>query len=119
MEPSRRAFLGLSAAALAAVALDPERLLWRPGARTIFLPSPSQVRYYLCEPNQWGRIVRGRRLREAEYRRLISSAIVWRDDTAGTVITLTDRSGWIVSPDHAARVESLDLGRGFRFREVR
>jgi hypothetical protein len=34
MMPSRRAFLGL----LAGAALDPERLLWRPGAKLISIP---------------------------------------------------------------------------------
>jgi hypothetical protein len=38
MALSRRGFLGLTAAAVAAYALDPERLLWVPGAKTIFLP---------------------------------------------------------------------------------
>jgi len=33
---NRRAFLGLSSAALAAFTLDPERLLWTPGRRTYF-----------------------------------------------------------------------------------
>ena len=36
---NRRAFLGLAATSAAAFALDPERLLWMPGAKTIFLPS--------------------------------------------------------------------------------
>jgi hypothetical protein len=37
---NRRLFLQLGAAAAAGFALDPERLLWRPGAKTIFLPPP-------------------------------------------------------------------------------
>lgn len=36
---NRRAFLGLFGASAAALVLDPEMLLWRPGAKTIFLPS--------------------------------------------------------------------------------
>lgn len=36
---NRRAFLGLLGAASAALAIDPERLLWEPGKRTYFLPS--------------------------------------------------------------------------------
>lgn len=36
----RRAFLQLATAAAASFALDPERLLWVPGQRTIFLPTP-------------------------------------------------------------------------------
>lgn len=35
---NRRAFLSTLAAGLAGAALDPERLLWRPGAKAIFLP---------------------------------------------------------------------------------
>jgi len=38
---NRRAFLGTLAAGLAGIALDPERLLWVPGQKRIFLPSPS------------------------------------------------------------------------------
>ena len=38
MPVTRRSFIGLSAAALAAFTLDPDRLLWRPGAKTFFLP---------------------------------------------------------------------------------
>lgn len=36
---NRRAFLTTLGAALAGATLDPERLLWRPGVKTIFLPS--------------------------------------------------------------------------------
>jgi hypothetical protein len=36
----RRAFLATLAAAAAGLALDPERALWVPGAKTIFLPTP-------------------------------------------------------------------------------
>lgn len=46
----RRRFLqafGLGAVATAAtMALDPERLLWRPGEKTFFLPSPKVDRVY-------------------------------------------------------------------------
>lgn len=35
---NRRAFLSTLAAGLTGLTLDPERLLWRPGAKTIFLP---------------------------------------------------------------------------------
>jgi hypothetical protein len=38
--PSRRAFLG---SLLAAAALDPERLLWVPGAKLISIPGPPQL----------------------------------------------------------------------------
>jgi hypothetical protein len=40
---NRRTFLGVSAAAAAAMVLDPERLLWVPGAKTFFLPSQQIV----------------------------------------------------------------------------
>lgn len=36
---NRRGFLGLVGAGAAGFVLDPEQLLWRPGAKTIFLPS--------------------------------------------------------------------------------
>ena len=39
----RRALLQLAAAADAGFVLDPERLLWRPGQRTIFVPTLSQI----------------------------------------------------------------------------
>ena len=42
---SRRGFLSLLPAGVAGLTLDPERLLWRPGAKTIFLPSPRVVNY--------------------------------------------------------------------------
>jgi hypothetical protein len=42
VQTSRRAFFGQIAAALAGATLDPERLLWRPDAKTIFLP-PAQA----------------------------------------------------------------------------
>lgn len=35
---NRRSFLALLASGVAGAALDPERLLWTPGARTIFVP---------------------------------------------------------------------------------
>lgn len=37
---NRRGFLATFAAVAAGVVLDPERLLWLPGAKTIFLPAP-------------------------------------------------------------------------------
>lgn len=40
---NRREFLALGSAATAAMVLDPERLLWVPGARTFFLPSQQIV----------------------------------------------------------------------------
>jgi hypothetical protein len=41
----RRGFLRLFGAAAAAAVLDPERLLWVPGQKTIFIPSPRQVMF--------------------------------------------------------------------------
>lgn len=35
---NRRSFLGFGLTALAAAAMDPERVLWEPGKRTYFLP---------------------------------------------------------------------------------
>ena len=40
---NRRAFLQTLAAAVAGATLDPERLLWRPGAKSIFLPPPPSL----------------------------------------------------------------------------
>lgn len=40
---NRRQFLGLGTATAAAMMLDPERLLWVPGAKTFFLPSTEIV----------------------------------------------------------------------------
>lgn len=46
MTVNRRAFLGLLASAAAGAVLDPERLLWVPGRKTIFIPSARQVAVY-------------------------------------------------------------------------
>jgi len=40
---NRRAFLGLAATTAAALVFDPERALWVPGAKTIFLPPERTV----------------------------------------------------------------------------
>jgi hypothetical protein len=40
---NRRQFLALGTAATAAMVLDPERLLWVPGARTFFIPDKTVV----------------------------------------------------------------------------
>lgn len=37
---NRRAFLGMLGAAVAGATLDPERLLWRPAAKLISIPTP-------------------------------------------------------------------------------
>lgn len=39
----RRQFLGALTAAVAGASFDPERLLWVPGQKTIFLPPASKV----------------------------------------------------------------------------
>ena len=41
----RRDFLKFGAVAAAALAIDPERLLWTPGRKTIFLPTARQLEY--------------------------------------------------------------------------
>ena len=43
MNLSRRGFLSLLGAGAAGLVLDPERLLWKPGAKRIFLPTPARV----------------------------------------------------------------------------
>jgi hypothetical protein len=43
---NRRGFLGLLGLGTAGLVLDPERLLWVPGRRTIFLPHPAQVAFF-------------------------------------------------------------------------
>jgi len=48
---NRRRFLGL--AAVAAFTLDPERLLWRPGTRTIFLPPYAESKIPLFKKGDW------------------------------------------------------------------
>ena len=40
---SRRGFLSFIGAALASATLDPERLLWVPGAKTISIPEPRDI----------------------------------------------------------------------------
>lgn len=42
-EIGRRGFLGILAAAVAGAAFDPERLMWVPGQKTIFIPPPPEV----------------------------------------------------------------------------
>jgi hypothetical protein len=40
---NRRGFLGLLGGGATALALDPERLLWVPGAKTISIPRPPDL----------------------------------------------------------------------------
>lgn len=40
---NRRGFLGSMLAAASMMVLDPEKLLWRPGEKTIFIPEPSTL----------------------------------------------------------------------------
>lgn len=83
MDVSRRSFLGLSVGALAGFTLDPERLLWRPGARTILLPSPSpspsQSLYY-STIIVGGLVQRGASITPFQYQRALGKSIVWADD---------------------------------------
>lgn len=44
----RRAFLGALASLAATAVLDPERLLWVPGQKTIFVPKPQVLRQVLA-----------------------------------------------------------------------
>jgi hypothetical protein len=51
---SRRSFFArISAGVAAASVLDPERLLWIPGARTISIPAPPRIAYNLAEWTRW------------------------------------------------------------------
>ena len=43
---TRRSLFGVLASAAAAFALDPERALWVPGAKTISIPEPVQIPRY-------------------------------------------------------------------------
>ena len=42
---NRRDFLQRASLAVAAMAIDPERLLWTPGQKTIFLPPTKRLRH--------------------------------------------------------------------------
>jgi hypothetical protein len=50
---NRRAFLATLAAGAAGLVLDPERLLWVPGAKTFFLPSPKPVGISMRFVREW------------------------------------------------------------------
>lgn len=50
MHSSRRWFLGLLASALV---LDPERLLWVPGKKTISIPRPQDTGTIITIPGEW------------------------------------------------------------------
>jgi hypothetical protein len=71
---NRRAFLGALGAAIAGATLDPERLLWVPGRKRIFIPAPQpavflppffvaivprgQYRFSIWQnPESWGDLV--------------------------------------------------------------
>jgi len=52
----RRNFLASAIAALGALAIDPEELIWRPSARTIFIPSEAGMMLAIHDwppPNQF------------------------------------------------------------------
>ena len=82
MPINRRTFLSLSATSLAAFALDPERLLWRPGAKTFFLPTPSTVRYYDAI-NDFGVVRLGCEVSRSVYAQLLGKTPVFRITTRG------------------------------------
>lgn len=48
---NRRGFLGALTAAVTGAVLDPEKLLWRPGAKMIFIP-PARVGNCFITPEQ-------------------------------------------------------------------
>ncbi len=48
---NRRGFLGTLALSAGAFALDPERLLWRPGEKAIFIPPVPKVWYETIKIN--------------------------------------------------------------------
>ena len=54
----RRRFLESLILGASALAIDPERLLWTPGAKTIFIPPPLRVVRYVEE--RWVRLRSGR-----------------------------------------------------------
>lgn len=43
MDLSRRGFISALSAFAAAAVLDPELLIWKPGAKTIFIPAPKVI----------------------------------------------------------------------------
>ena len=47
---NRRAFIIAAATAAVGAALDPARAIWRPGAKTILLPTPEQVSRFRQQP---------------------------------------------------------------------
>jgi hypothetical protein len=61
-------------------------MLWVPGAKTIFLPTPSDVRYYLSAQGQWGQLVRGERISVRQYNDLVGRKPVWMDERERTTI---------------------------------
>jgi hypothetical protein len=115
---NRRAFLGLSSAALAAYTLDPDRLLWVPGAKTILLPTPSEARYYVGACGAFGQLERGERITARRYNDLVGRTAVWMDERTRTTVmfpTVTIASprktftASITLPPGQARVVSLGM----------
>ena len=115
---NRRSFLGLSSAALAAFALDPERLLWVPGAKTILIPAPSLDRYFRTAHGRHGQLVRGSRISAHEYNRLVGIDIVWHDAGSRTVVQFPSvdmgkrglRGVSMTVPPNTVYVVSLGMG---------
>lgn len=83
---NRRAFIAVGMAAAAGFVLDPERLLWRPGAKRIFLPTADDVRYYRAVADGHGLLCRGERLSREVYRAISGSAHTWMDAPSHSLI---------------------------------
>jgi hypothetical protein len=50
---NRRGFLGTLLGATAVMALDPEKLLWVPGQKKIFVPKPKMITVTFCIDKQY------------------------------------------------------------------
>ena len=121
MSVTRRHFLVLSSAALSAFALDPDRLLWVPGAKTIFLPTATADRYFRSVADTYGRIARGDRISVRQYNALVGVETVWRDHANGTTTTVQfpqvdigkfTRGVRLTVPSCQDRVVSMAVHRG-------
>jgi hypothetical protein len=89
MEITRRGFLSvLGVAGAAAMVIDPEMLLWRPGAKTIFMPSDAQIRYFSAGITPHGVVCKGDPITRNQYRSRLGREMVWMvDDQKNTVTT--------------------------------
>lgn len=57
MRPTRRDFLKLLAVGVGSLTIDPERILWVPGQKTIFLPSGKNLSYSSIIATEMDRIM--------------------------------------------------------------